>query len=127
MARWRCCPCASSSSGCRGSFGEAAELTVSYRGPPVQLFVILNRGEGSLSFRLAGSTPTGVSPLDLRALDLNGDGILDLVANSPFSASIWVMLGKGDQSFKERMEYLQGRSSFDLKVADIDGDADPDI
>jgi VCBS repeat protein/ASPM-SPD-2-Hydin domain-containing protein len=83
-----------------------------------------------------GSTPVGVSflapqnytvgslPFSAVLADFNGDKILDMaVANSnPGTATISVLLGKGDGTFGPQSTYAVGNSPVAIVAADFNGD-----
>jgi hypothetical protein len=61
--------------------------------------------------------------------DLNGDGILDLVAARGYNSgnSVSVFLGNGDGTFKTPVPYAVGLSPNGIVVADVNGDGKPDL
>src|SRR5262249_58170440 len=74
----------------------------------------------------------GPRPYGLRAADLNGDGIPDLVTanegSSPLHAgSVSVLLGLGDGSFLPPTDYATGTDTEGIAVGDLNGDGIPDL
>jgi FG-GAP-like repeat/PASTA domain/FG-GAP repeat len=61
--------------------------------------------------------------------DLNGDGAQDLAAVNPAeeSASLTVLLNRGDGSFDERHDYGTGRGPNAVAIADVDCDGTQDL
>jgi Bacterial Ig-like domain (group 3)/FG-GAP-like repeat len=98
--------------------------------------VLLGRGDGT--FRsVVGYASGGVGADSVTAIDLNGDGKLDLVvenqcmmANCPFASDsiVGVLLGNGDGTFQAAMSYdTGGMLARGLTVADVNGDGKPDL
>jgi hypothetical protein len=89
------------------------------------VFVYENTGQGALG------EPTeytvGRIPCAVVAVDLDGDGDLDLVTANEGESSVSVLLGKGDGSFEPQVEYTAGGSPSGLLVADLGGDDKPDL
>ena len=64
--------------------------------------------------------------------DLNGDGMLDIVAANSGSATVSVLLGPGDGTFTTKVDYPTGRHAYSdspvgnspnsLALGDLDGD-----
>lgn len=68
-------------------------------------------------------------PSAVAAADLNGDGILDLVADSDYlwPANIGVMYGSGDGTFQNAILFPGGNFPRGIAVADFNGDHRPDV
>jgi len=84
-----------------------------------------------------GASPsgTGISmetvPNGISLSDVNGDGKTDLIVllNNPSLSfyAVGVFLGNGDGTFQPRIDYPVGQYGRWLSVADVNGDAKPDI
>ena len=59
------------------------------------------------------------------AVDLNGDGILDLVGTGLNTAA--VMLGNGNGTFRPKVSYPVGGQAQDVAAGDFDGDGRVDL
>ena len=75
--------------------------------------------------------PIGVAPSDLRAVDLDRDGKLDLVAvnqgEASFSGSLSLLRGRGDGTFEAEVRLpLTVRPSY-VTAGDLDQDGDTDL
>lgn len=96
--------------------------------PSFGIRVLLNRGDNE--FPLDGGVRYVVSgTADLRVLDVNGDGKLDLAAGGGGNgAQVEVFLGRGDGSFLDRraVEPSGGQGGC-LVAADLDGRGGPDF
>src|SRR5262249_14267612 len=87
--------------------------------------VWLNQGDGTLL--PAAVYSTGSEPLDLLALDVNCDGVLDLVTANHRSASVSVLLGQGDGTFQEPVASVMPEGPASLAAGDFNGDLLPDL
>jgi hypothetical protein len=67
-----------------------------------------------------------VNPEDVVALDVNGDGKLDLV-ESLYDHNINVFIGKGDGTFEPAAAYIPGEYPRSVAAADMDGDGIVDL
>ena len=70
------------------------------------------------------------NPRGLSIVDMNGDGIADLVSGtraSNLASTVDIALSRGDGTFDEPRKSSAGRSLLDLTVADLDGDGDNDV
>jgi hypothetical protein len=83
-----------------------------------------------------GSGPAGVfqdrndgllAPGAVKLVDLNGDGIPDLVVANSGGNSVLVYLGLGHGQFGPKHEFFVGTNSVGLTVADVNGDGIPDL
>jgi len=70
---------------------------------------------------------TGVSPHAVRAGDLDGDGILDLVTANDIANSVTVLFGTGDGEFGRRIDLPANSTPKSVAVADVNGDGHDDI
>jgi hypothetical protein len=95
------------------------------------VWVLLNRGGGTFgepyTYEAAGYT--------LLAADLDGDGIDDLAVptlgiwdGSVYrEAGVWVLLNKGDGTFRGAARYPAGAYPFSLAASDLNGDGKLDL
>src|SRR5512141_57258 len=71
----------------------------------------------------AGSQPTSVA-----ALDLNGDGKLDIVTANRAEQKVYVLLGNGTGTFQTAVGYATANASpMAVVTADFTGDNKPDV
>ncbi len=83
-------------------------------------------GEGR--FRpLRDPLATGPSPKDLKLVDLNRDGKLDLVVALTNADAVSVQLGNGDATFGQPVTHAVGTAPTALAVGDVDGNDTLDI
>ncbi|HEV2351742.1 MAG TPA: FG-GAP-like repeat-containing protein [Terriglobia bacterium] len=90
--------------------------------------VLVYLGNGNGSFQSPISYAINSSDTDvLGTADVNGDGILDLVAASEFGVS--ALLGNGDGTFKNHLDSTPPRFGGlqSLTIADVNGDGHPDL
>jgi len=59
--------------------------------------------------------------------DFNGDGRVDAAVVERRSASVSVLLGKGDATFQTAVNYSVSGSPISIAAADFDGDGKPDL
>lgn len=74
----------------------------------------------------------GVEPVAMQLVDLDGDGVLDLVTandfgSSPNARAISVSRGTGDGSFTDLVELLPGTNARDCTAHDFNGDGNADV
>src|SRR5262249_18634052 len=70
--------------------------------------------------------PVGNIPNAVAAVDLNGDGKLDIaVANQ--SGTLSILLGNGDGSFQTANTFAAGTQINSVAAADLNGDTSPDL
>jgi flagellar hook assembly protein FlgD len=89
--------------------------------------VILSNGSGS--FQPPVDVGTGVGPNSVTIADANGDGNLDIVTANSSGAekAVWVVLGRGDGTLVERVDYATAGSPTSVAVRDLNGDLKPDL
>ncbi len=86
--------------------------------------ILLGKGDGTFQ---AGSTLlTGAStqPMYIVAVDLNGDGILDLVVANKAAGTIGVFIGNADGTFKTQVTYPVGTSPYSVTAFKANGVVD---
>ncbi|HLJ93731.1 MAG TPA: VCBS repeat-containing protein [Gemmataceae bacterium] len=91
------------------------------------VFILL--GKGDATFQAAPAYALDFEVVSAVAVgDFNGDGIPDLaVANSLYSGTVLILMGKGDGTFQPAQRYPAGRYPMSLVVADWNGDGIPDL
>ncbi len=89
--------------------------------------VLLGQGDGT--FVGAGRFAVGRQPKHLVAGDFNGDGRLDVVTGNYYYAvhTVSVLLGNGDGTFQDAVDYDIGGRPGGLVAADFDGDFNLDL
>jgi hypothetical protein len=78
-------------------------------------------------FSLPLEQRVGSNPAGMVAGDLNRDGNADLATVDLESATVSVLLGRGDGSFRKRTAYKTPRHPAKMTRADVDDDGDPDL
>ena len=79
-------------------------------------------GRGSCVVPIPIDFPVGVSPNVLTANDFNGDDIADIAVTNFNSATVSILLGHGDGSFRPSVDYDVGPSPNWISAADFNGD-----
>jgi len=93
----------------------------------VGVSVLLGNGDGTFQPQVVYPLPAADSPyVYVVAADLSGDGNLDLVATTT-SGFVFVLLGKGDGTFKSAVSYPTGGYSGHTAVADFNADGVLDV
>ena len=90
--------------------------------------VRLGNGDGTFQAAVSYSLPAENTANAVAIADLNGDGYPDLAIASRYSASVFVLLGNGDGTFKAPVEYNSGGIfGTSVAIADLNGDGHPDL
>src|SRR5215472_61268 len=100
-------------------------------------------GKGSILFFLAfvvaiqparagifiekGPFPVGRFPESIAIGDFNSDGHADLAVGLGSSASVSILLGKGDGTFGKAVDFAIGAPASSVVVADLNGDGKLDL
>ncbi len=91
---------------------------------------ILN-GNGSGTFTLARNISvgpaTGIGASALFAMDVNGDGNLDLITGDTLQNDVAVLIGRGNGNFQAVQDYAVPSGPAYLAEADINRDGKPDL
>ena len=107
-----------------------SDLAVAYTGYDFGGFgheVAIWLGNGDGTFRLGGTVPTGTAPYFVRAADLTGNGIGDLVVANFISQSVSVARGNGDGTFAPAQSYPVAEVPYSVALGDFNGDGHLDI
>ena len=86
-------------------------------------------GDGVGGFTLIDLQPKAVVT-DVRLAQLDGDGLLDLLASSGAvggGGNVQVYFGNGDGTFSVGGTFAQGPPKVSIRAADFDGDGDEDV
>ena len=86
---------------------------------------VLWRGEEPLS--PDSTRPLGPDPTDIAAGDFNGDRVVDLAVVTESTDTLYVLLGNGDGTFADEVEYTTSEMPIGVAAADIDNDGNQDI
>jgi len=88
--------------------------------------VLINRGDGTFEdHRVYG---TGQSPRDVVAVDMDGDGHLDLVTANYEGRSVSILRNRGDGTFDAATNHpVAAGTPYALAAGDLDGDGDVDL
>lgn len=106
------------------------DLVLTEHDPTGRISVMLNDGDGTFSAgNMHDYTTGGIYAFGLEVGDVNGDGVLDVVAanNYPSTPSVAVFKGNGDGTFQSAVQYAVRYGAYDLALADINGDGALDI
>jgi flagellin-like hook-associated protein FlgL len=105
----------------QAGYGNSQQLSI-----PVSTYGIVAVGTGTFHGQVSYALP-GSNPDFTNAVDLNGDGTLDLVTSDRGSNDISVQLGNGSGTFKARATYAVGTQPSGITVGDLNGDGNLDI
>jgi cysteine-rich repeat protein len=83
--------------------------------------------DGELCYDRQPAIPAGVFPFGIKAADMNGDQLDDLVVTLVGGPGVAVFLGDGQGGFAAPLTATTNDSPFGLITADFDGDGDLDV
>jgi hypothetical protein len=86
---------------------------------------LINDGQGA--FRRSEPTPVGRAPFGLVAVDLDGDGSVDLAAANALSDTVSVLLNNGGGAFPAAATHPAGDGPWDLAAGDLNRDGLTDL
>ncbi len=96
---------------------------LAYVSNAAEAVVLLNNGAGLFTPLTPIKLPANA--ISLATADLNGDGILDLLAAG--SGIGTVLQGRGNGTFRDTGQYVLAYESTALAIADFNGDSIPDV
>jgi hypothetical protein len=100
-----------------------------------ELHIFLGNGAGNLTYNATYAAPNSSNanpgPNNLVAMDVNGDGKVDIVAMTPYNG-VFVFLGNGDGTFQAPIANATVCTNAigncqSLAVGDLNGDGKPDL
>jgi len=114
-----------------GDFNNDGKLDVAVgnsggNGPYQSIAVLLGDGGshlGAFHYFLVGSAPESVA-----AVDVNGDGNLDLIVGNVGDEDVTILIGNGKGFFQANANYAAGSGRLlSVAVGDFNGDGKPDV
>lgn len=112
----------------------AAEIVAATNNPDASsLCVHVNNGHAQFAQPVCHPVSPNTLPNELRVVDLNGDGKMDIVLegqnlNSPSGVMFNIFLNQGDGTFEDHESYsLESNKPTAMTVADLNNDGRPDL
>src|SRR6266478_1183948 len=81
----------------------------------------------AVDFASPKSYPVGISPAAIAIADFNGDGKLDIAVANSGSASVSILLGNGDGTFRAPVQILASQFPISVAVGDFNTDQKLDV
>jgi len=91
------------------------------------LSVLLGNGDGTFQAGTSSDIRVGNDPVSVAVGDFNHDGNLDLVAANSGDNTVSVLLGNGDGSFQDPVNFAVGNHPWSVAVGDFTHDGNLDI
>jgi hypothetical protein len=116
-----------------GDFNRDGKLDLAVTNPSSDtVSVLLGNGDGTFSAPVAYATGnSGDHPIAVFAVDLNGDGKVDLAVTNLNAKTVAILLGKGDGTFNPRVTYPTTNGPFigpsAINMGDFNGDGKVDL
>jgi flagellin len=107
-----------------GDFNQDGRDDVVAAGSSSTVFALAN-ADGTLG--AASTVYSGGGTRDPKAVDVNGDGLLDILVGRTVSDNFFVYLGNGNGTFKAASTYTSGDGPLNLQIGYIDGDSNLDV
>lgn len=104
------------------------DLVVTNSGPEyggTTISVLKNNGDGTFAAKV--DYDVGITPREVFASDLDGDGDQDLAVANSGSNTVSILRNNGDGTFANKIDYGTGSYPISIFAADIDGDTDRDL
>jgi hypothetical protein len=92
--------------------------------------VLLGHGNGTFAAQVTyavGPEVYGPRPEFIELVDVNGDNYLDIVTANDLRNNVSILLGRGDGTFGDFVNYDVGQDPLGLAIADLNGDDYLDI
>ena len=89
--------------------------------------VTVFQGDGTGQFTSSFTGPVDSGAFGVAAVDVDGDGVLDIAAVSEINNRVSVLRGTGGGGFAPRKTFSAGLGSRALAIADFNLDQKPDI
>jgi hypothetical protein len=91
--------------------------------------ILLGNGDGTFQSRVTYTTTNGIfmGPSAITTGDFNGDGKIDLATSNQEYNTASILLGNGDGTFQNALEFSTGNFASTLAAGDFNGDGRLDL
>ncbi|MGH9501706.1 MAG: FG-GAP repeat domain-containing protein [Terriglobales bacterium] len=104
-------------------------------GPAYPGAIVVALGNGDGSFQAPTAYPSSMQlgglgfsyPTNVRMIDFDGDGNLDLIYDNHYYGTVGILYGKGNGTFFDPIEFITGGYIWGLALADVNGDGALDV